>query len=55
MDSKKANTKKHQHVSDWLMNVLQDLNQEQFTGSIRINFHKGQISRKIEKTLYLSE
>lgn len=47
LDKKKVN-------SNWVLQLLQDLNQEQFTGSIRINFFKGDISRKIEKTSFIS-
>jgi len=41
-------------ASDWVIQLIQNLNQEQFTGSIRINFFKGDISRKIEKTSFIS-
>ncbi len=55
MDSKKTGIKNDQRVSDWLIHLIRELNHKGFTGSIRINFHKGQISKKIEKTSYLSE
>ena len=39
----------------WVIKLIRDLNQAQFTGSIRINFLKGDISKKIEKTSFISE
>lgn len=47
LDKKKMN-------ADWVLQLIRDLNQEQFTGSIRINFFKGDISKKIEKTSFIS-
>lgn len=41
--------------SNWVIKLIWDLNQAQFTGSIRINFFKGDISKKIEKTSFISE
>ncbi len=40
--------------SDWVIQLIRGLNDEQFTGSIRLNFFKGDISRKIEKTSFIS-
>lgn len=39
----------------WVIKLIRDLNRAQFTGSIRINFLKGDISKKIEKTSFISE
>lgn len=40
--------------SDWVLQLIRNLNQTQFTGSIRINFFKGDISKKVEKTSFIS-
>ncbi len=40
---------------DWLIKLFSRLIGEEFTGSIRINFHKGAISRKVEKVSFISE
>lgn len=46
---------KEQSAWDWVIGLLNELKQDGFTGSIRINFFKGDISKKIEKTSFISE
>jgi len=44
-----------QSVLAWVIGLLKDLKNEDFTGSIRFNFFKGNISKKVEKTSFISE
>jgi len=39
----------------WIVPFIRDLIHDGFTGSIRLNFHKGSISKRIEKTSFISE
>ncbi|MFQ5543107.1 MAG: hypothetical protein ACE5FY_01995 [Nitrospiria bacterium] len=39
----------------WMIPFIRNLIHDGFTGSIRINFHKGSISKRIEKTSFISE
>lgn len=38
-----------------LMEQIKNLMNERFTGNIKIHFHKGSISKKVEKTSPLSD
>ncbi len=40
---------------NWIIPFIRNLIHDGFTGSIRINFHKGSISKRIEKTSFISE
>ena len=48
-------TKKGRIDWDWLIPLIRNLMEDRFTGSIRINFHQGRLSRKVEKTTFISE
>jgi len=50
-----AFTGKEEFAWTWVKRLLKELKRESFTGSIRINFFKGDISKKIEKTSFISE
>jgi len=54
MKRDQINLDKKKVDSDWVLQLIRDLNQEQFTGSIRINFFKGDVSKKVEKTSFIS-